>query len=413
MSLSVTGLRLGLRPLWFIAPLAAMAYPLPLIAFHSAMEAARAAGGGISLAVAAWSLTVAFAAPAIALVCATRLLTIENPSGVELRARRIALLAVAAPPIFTAVGDDIYMLGNPVPDIAALAAFWTAMIAIIAAGGREPLARSVPCSAPSWLRAAHGLVAAILLVFVAAHLSNHLTGLVGPDAHRALMKSLRHIYRSPIVEPVIVAGFLFMVGSGGWLAWIHSARRADGFRAFQLASGAFLLVFVTNHFNGVILLARIYLGIDSDWSFASGAPHGLIEDAWNIRLVPDYTLAVFFALAHPFAGLRVVLQSHGVRKGLADGVAVWGAALSGLLAIGIILGLCGLRLRFEQEQGIGVSKPAFLAPPSGTGRTSGVPAKSAPSVPRIAVAGFRDSARPERQSIDERRRWRRAPGGQA
>lgn len=373
MSSSVAGLRAGLQPLWFIAPLAAMAYPLPLIAFHSAVEAARA-GGGLAVTAAALSLAVAFSAPIVALVCATRLSRIENPSEAELRARRIALLAVAAPPIFTAVGDDIYMLRNPLPDVAALAAFWAVTIAIIAAGGQERTPQSSPRSAPAWLRAAHGVVAAILLVFVVAHLSNHLAGLIGPDAHRSLMKSMRHFYRAPVVEPILVAGFLFMVASGGWLAWIHSERRADGFRAFQLASGAFLLVFVTNHFNGVILLARIHLGIDSDWSFASGAPHGLIDDAWNIRLVPDYTLAVFFALAHPFAGLRVVLQAHGLRKGLADGVAVWGAALSALLAIGIVLGLCGLRLRFEQEQGSGVSKPAFLAPPSGAGRRSGVSA---------------------------------------
>jgi hypothetical protein len=357
----------------FIAPLAAMAYPLPLIAFHGAVEAARA-GDGFAVAAAALSLAAAFTAPIVALVCAIRLSRIESPSAAELRAQRIALLAVAAPPIFTAVGDDIYMLGNPVPDIAALAAFWAAMIAIIAAGGREPSPRSAPRSAPARLRAAHGAVAAILLVFVAVHLGNHLAGLVGPDAHRSLMKSLRHIYRAPVVEPILVAGFLFMVGSGGWLAWLHSARRADGFRAFQLASGAFLLVFVTNHFNGVIVLARMYLGVDSDWSFASGAPHGLIADAWNIRLVPDYTLAVFFALAHPLAGLRVVLLAHGLRKGLADGVAAWGAALSALLAIGIVLGLCGLRLRFEQEQGSGVSKPAFLGPPSAVGRTPGVSA---------------------------------------
>lgn len=374
MSVSIAGFRVGLQPLLFAAPLAATAYPLPLIAFHNTIEAMRANGGGVAMAAAALSLALAFAAPAIALICATLLLRIESPSEAELRARRIALLAVAAPPIFTAVGDDIYMLGNPLPDIAALAAFWAVMIVIIASGGREPLAGSALRSPPAWLRAAHGLVAAILLVFVAAHLSNHLAGLVGPDAHRSLMKTMRHIYRAPIVEPILVAGFLFMVSSGGWLAWIHSAHRADGFRAFQLASGAFLLVFVTNHFNGVILLARIHLGIDSDWSFAAGAPHGLIEDAWNIRLVPDYTLAVFFALAHPFAGLRVVMQSHGVRKGLADGVAVWGAALAGLLAIGIVLGLCGLRLRFEQEYGNGVSKPAYLAPASGTVSTSGRPA---------------------------------------
>jgi hypothetical protein len=37
----------------------------------------------------------------------------------------------------------------------------------------------------------------------------------------------------------------------------------------------------------------------------TGAPAGLVKDAWNIRLVPHYWLGVFFVLAHLATGARV------------------------------------------------------------------------------------------------------------
>jgi hypothetical protein len=71
--------------------------------------------------------------------------------------------------------------------------------------------------------------------------------------------------------------------------------------------------------------ARTYLGIDTGWAFATGAPAGLVKDPWNIRLVPDYWLGVFFFLAHLAAEAGVVLMAHGVRKVHAD--RTWSAAL--------------------------------------------------------------------------------------
>ena len=57
--------------------------------------------------------------------------------------------------------------------------------------------------------------------------------------------------------------------------------------------------------NSVFIFARTYLGIDTGWDFATGAPTGLVKDRWNIRLVPHYRLGVFFVLAHLAAGMRV------------------------------------------------------------------------------------------------------------
>jgi len=118
----------------------------------------------------------------------------------------------------------------------------------------------------------------------------------------------------------------------------------EPFRVFQLASGLYLSLFILGHMNSVFLFARTYLVIDTGWGFATGAPAGLIADAWNIRLVPHYWLGVFFVLSHLASGLRVVLEAHGARQALT--VPFWLTALgaSALIATLILAGMCGLRL---------------------------------------------------------------------
>lgn len=114
----------------------------------------------------------------------------------------------------------------------------------------------------------------------------------------------------------------------------------------QIATGVYLLFFLVSHSSAVFVLARTYLGIETDWGFATGAPTGLIFDAWNIRLVPLYALGAFCAIAHPFFGARIVMLSHGIRRDTADSIAKLGTAVAGLVASLIILGVCGLRLQF-------------------------------------------------------------------
>ena len=98
--------------------------------------------------------------------------------------------------------------------------------------------------------------------------------------------------------------------------------------------------------DSVFIFARTYLGIDTGWGFATGAPTGLIKDEWNIRLVPHYWLAAFFVLAHLAGGARGVMMAHGVTKALADRFMVGGAVGAGTVATVIMLGMCGMRVQF-------------------------------------------------------------------
>lgn len=339
------------RCVWVAAPLAAAFYPLPLVAFHAAESVAKLGSGIVSEA--AWTaaglaLAAAFSVPGIALVSARKLAKVEAPSEAELRARRIAFLAVATPALYTLVGVILFMLGRPSLDGWILATFWLVLAGTVETASRET--RPMPQLKPSRalpIRMAHGIVAlGIILVFLAAHLTNHLTGVLGPDVYNCTMSALRHLYRSRLVEPVLLAGFLFQVASGVYLAWRQSARSSDVFQTLQIASGIFLMFFVISHVNAVIILARMSLHIDPNWAFATGGPAGLIVDSWNIRLVPYYTLAVFFVLSHLFAGLRSVVLEHRGHLETADAIVTRGTVAAAIVSVVIMLGMCGLRVHF-------------------------------------------------------------------
>lgn len=332
---------------WSLPPLAAALYPFTLMIFHSAVTGA-AEGNVLDICIAALSLAIAFSVPAVALVVTIQLFRISTTTAATLLARRVSMLAVAAPPLFTLTGVACFLMGAPDLDKWILMLLWVGLaIAILRSDHQRTVTFSErkPNSALRW---AHGLVAlAFILTYLSLHLSNHLFGLAGSDTHRVVMKALRLFYRSSIFEPMLIAGTLFLIGSGLVMAWRQTERACDGFRAFQIASGVYLAVAITSHLNAVLYLARVYLHIDSDWSFGIGAPAGLIRDAWNIRLVPYYLLAVAAVIAHPFAGVRIVALAHGVQRRVADQIVVWGSVFGVAIATLIMLAMCGMRVNFS------------------------------------------------------------------
>jgi hypothetical protein len=55
---------------------------------------------------------------------------------------------------------------------------------------------------------------------------------------------------------------------------------------------------------------------------------GLLPDAWNVRLIPHYSLGVWFVITHMGLGLRSVLLFHRAWPVAADRVA-WGVGVLG------------------------------------------------------------------------------------
>ncbi|MCP1911516.1 hypothetical protein J2R96_003996 [Bradyrhizobium elkanii] len=323
----------------------AMAYPFLLDAFHLAVSPAAGPMSFGRLALAALCLLAATAAPLLGLACAYWM-TKAAPSSFELRARRLAYLSIAAPALFVLTGVGLGLLHISVSDELVWVAGWSAACLYVLLGGEQERPAGSAAIAPSiakW-RVMHGVAAAVILLYVAFHLTNHLLGWLGPDVHAAVMKAGRTIYRSPMVEPILVGLMLFQVAVGMRLAWRWSPAPADAYRVFQIGSGVYLAAFILTHLNSALVSARAVHHIDTNWAWASGAPVGLIHDAWSIRLVPHYALGVFFVLAHLASGLRGVLIAHGVAATAANRIWATGLVAGTLFAIAIMSGLCVMRI---------------------------------------------------------------------
>src|SRR5262245_58397002 len=166
----------------YLAPIAALGYPLTLNAFNAAVTAFETGPApALAAAIAVFALALSFGLPALIVVIALRFATIEKPTIGELRARQVAFLAVAAPTLFVFIGVLLSMAGNPIPDMLIWVVFWLATILFIMRSASQVQVPIAAAAAAPHLRVAHGMSAlAIILIFLGMHIPNHLVGLIGP-----------------------------------------------------------------------------------------------------------------------------------------------------------------------------------------------------------------------------------------
>jgi hypothetical protein len=315
------------RALRLEPPLVALAYPAILWC-----------GPRFSPVFVAASLVV----PLLGLVAAARVDGRRAP-----RARAIAHLVVAAPPLFSLLGGWLdFQHAVPLDSLRVWIPLWSGLAVVAAVerpgsptaigedgaiGGTRSSARSGrgdsstgamsrPTASPRRVAVAHGISAAVVTLFALPHL--------------AIMTALRRVYRHSLVEPVVLAAVAFQVASGAWLLRGKLARAAGWLGALQTTSGAYLLVFFLSHVSAA-LRARVR-GVDPNWNWLAGGE--LLSDPWSVRLVPYYFLAVVALGLHAGCGLHTVLRGHRI--------AVRGPALlaivTGLAAVASALILIGL-----------------------------------------------------------------------
>ena len=129
-----------------VPPLAALLYPFSLEGFNTSVtHIVVSAASSLSWLSAAGCLTLAFATPLIAILAAMSFSEIGRPTVAQLHAKHVALLAVAAPTLFTFVGVVLTMLHDPMPDTWLWVACWAIALATATAlrqrragGGRAP-----------------------------------------------------------------------------------------------------------------------------------------------------------------------------------------------------------------------------------------------------------------------------------
>ncbi len=177
------------------------------------------------------------------------------------------------------------------------------------------------------LRNLHRVIAMILAAFVAAHLGNHVLIFAGADWHIRGMDALRIVYRNPVVEPILIAGFAVQIVIGLRLLWQRGWPQRFWPR-LQVLSGGVLALFLIQHISAT-LLARAT--IDTNIYFAaavvSRAPY-----VWYFA--PYYTLGVAALFAH----IAVLLHRHPKRRPwawpvLAAGLTLGVALVAAMMAI--------------------------------------------------------------------------------
>ncbi len=334
---------------WLLPPAAALFYPWAVRALYESgklLHEARGPGDALAWLAVAISVGLVYGVPAVGIAVTYVLGRHEKTFPSEWLASRLAHLAVAAPSLFVLIGVVSFLLHSPSSDSLVWWILWLTALLLTAWAMRiqqpETPASSTPN--PISLRMAHGTSALlIVLIFLAWHLLNHASAAFSPEFNHAMMSSLRKWYRSEWVQPVLVTLMLFQVVSGVILLWRATAARSGLYRTIQTSSGAFLSVFIVSHLNAVFILGRAVTRVDTTFLWASGAPVGLLPDPWNVRLIPHYSLGVWFVITHMGLGLRGVLLAHQVSPATADRVAWVVGALGAAFAVTITVAQLNVR----------------------------------------------------------------------
>lgn len=228
-------------------------------------------------------------------------------------ARRL-LLPVAAgilPSLYCFVGVVCYMLNASTA--VELTVFYFIVLAFIfwaLMGDKQREHTPEVVSTSNW-RFFHGGVAVLLLIFISAHLINHLLANFGGQLHLDVMDKLRVFYRHPIVEPALVILFVLQTLSGLLLVNKHLKKKGSAYNTLQIVTGLMLFVFLSSHLVAIFILGRWYAGIDTNWNWLVYPP-GLLNSAWNVRLVTHYIAGVAALIIHLGLGARVVLIKHNM-----------------------------------------------------------------------------------------------------
>lgn len=326
-----------------------MVYPGLLSLFYWTGRQATSTEGLISIL--AWTgvilfLLAIFAVPVTGLVIALKYGRRNPFTTDDLRLRNIAHFAVAVPPLYSATGAYFILFGISGYDPYVWVTVWFLVLMIMMIkttdGTSVDMRKRVP---PRWLRISHGAIAAVVIIgFIALHLLHNVTGLMGADFYDRLQEVLRDWYRAPLVEPVIIVAFLFMMVSGIALLSFRTASFGDPWGTLLTTSGAYIGAFLLAHMTAALLVARWKFGVETNWDWAAGAPKGLFADPWSVRLIPYYVIAPMAVIVHAACGLRVVLTDRGSGIRRYERLARVIMATAVLIALLIIAALLGLRV---------------------------------------------------------------------
>jgi hypothetical protein len=324
-----------LRRLWLVAPaLCALAYPFLLDLLSSGLvlvHGSDAPNGPIVWVSVVGSLTLALAVMLVSFVFGLRLGLPDVGRPEDFRARCVALLAFATPSLYVGFANIAGVLRVPSLVLVAWLVFWMLMAVIILPGSRPSSAASA-MSPAGYRRIAvvHGVSAlAILLLFAAPHVGNHLAGFWSGSVHTEIMNAARHIYRNEIVQPVLLALICFQIASGIVLVRRRMKMPGDVFGTVQTMCGVYIGIYFLAHMTAVF--AARYADVDTNWAWLTRPNDSMLFSLTKLRLIAHYWVGPIALIAHVACGLRWLLLQRDISPVEADRLAL------ALITLGVVI----------------------------------------------------------------------------
>jgi len=133
-----------------------------------------------------------------------------------------------------------------------------------------------------------------LAVFISIHLFNHFFSIWGADRHIKLMDTLRHFYRNPFFEGLILSAVVVQIVSGFSLVRRKRKNITTRFEKIQVWTGLYLAFFLLIHVSA-ILTGRYVLHLDTNFYFGAA---GLNTFPLNLFFIPYYGLSIVGVSGH-------------------------------------------------------------------------------------------------------------------
>ena len=112
--------------------------------------------------------------------------------------------------------------------------------------------------------------------------------------HIAVANLFRHIYRSLLVEILLLMCVLFQIISGVTLVFKKGFLKQPFYVLIQIVSGLYLSFFMVYHVRAV-MLGRYVWKVDTNFYFAAGVANRYPE---KLFFIPYYTLSLVSVFAH-------------------------------------------------------------------------------------------------------------------
>ena len=162
------------------------------------------------------------------------------------------------------------------------------------------------------MKTIHRIGALVLLIFVFAHIANHVAGFFGIEAHQAFAGAIRKIYRNPIGEPFLIAllGIQLTTGASLALASAKRERPRSIASAIELIAAGLFAAFILIHLTAVAM-SRYYFGVQTDFFWIADL---FRPGPMRIYIIAFHYVGIVAVMTHAGFGVAYFCESIGAPK---------------------------------------------------------------------------------------------------